>query len=168
MIEDHWVKGNSDFSWYRSDRGSASFKAQSIKLTPAQRDRGIKTVDDAPCVCGSPSRSEGNHQEMHNVQAAFEESYMPGGARHDAGHSSWGFDYEAGKNASLNAHDTVHNFGRKPEDQCDRECLEAQLDAFYGSDPNRALNRPVRRQPIGEGHRATTNRNWSGVIGGGR
>lgn len=168
MIEDHWIKGNIGFYWYRSDRGSGSFAPQSLALTDAERSAGIRTIEDAPCVCAPESRSDGTHQEMHNVQAAFEESYRPGGARHDASHSSWGFTYGAGKSASLNAHDAAYSSGSPPENVCDRACLEAQLDAFYGGDNARPLNKPHRLQPIGRQHREATNRGWSGIINGGR
>jgi hypothetical protein len=168
MVEDHWIKGNASFPWYRSNRGSSTFTAQSITLTDQERAAGVRTVDDAPCVCGPESRSEGSHQEMHNIQAAFEESHRPGGARHDPSHPSWGFTYGNGKNATLNAHDAAYSSDRRPEDRCDRDCLEAQLDAFYGDGPDRPLNKPHRKQPIGEGHRQTTNHNWQGVIRGPR
>src|SRR4051812_2968611 len=48
MIEDQWIKTNSSFPWYRSNRRGAG---QSLSLTPAERAAGIRTVDDAPCVC---------------------------------------------------------------------------------------------------------------------
>ena len=166
MIEDHWIKGNPQFSWYRSNRGNSAFAAQSMKITAAERAAGVRTVNDAPCVCGPESRSEGAHQEMHNVQAAFEESHLPGGARHDPSHPSSGFTYGAAKNATLNAHDAAYSSDVPPEDTCDRACLEAQLDAFYGDDSGRALNTPERLQNIGDEPRATTNRNWSGVVRG--
>lgn len=166
MIEDHWIKGNPQFDWYRSNRGSSTFAAQSLRISSTDRAAGVRTVNDAPCVCGPESRTEGAHQEMHNVQAAFEESHMPGGARHDPSHPSWGFSYGKAKNATLNAHDAAYSSEGPPEDACDRACLEAQLDAFYGDDPDRPLNRPEELQPIGDEPRATTNRAWSGVIGG--
>jgi Domain of unknown function (DUF4150) len=165
MIEDHWIKGNSEFDWYRSNRGNKSFPAQSLAISPQDRDAGVRTVNDAPCVCGPASRSEGDHQEMHNVQAAFEESYLPGGVRHNPNHPSYGFTYGAGKNATLNAHDASYSSERQPDDQCDRACLEAQLDAFYGDDSERPLNRPKSLQPVGES-REPTNHNWDGVVRG--
>lgn len=165
LIEDHWVKGNQDFSWYRSNRKGSGFQRQSISLTDAERDAGVRTVDDAPCVCGNRKRSEQDHEEMHSVQGVIEEAYLPGGDLHEPGHPSFGFTYEAGKKAALNAHDATYS-SENPEQQCDRDCLEAQLDAFYQADPETPLNRPTRRQPIGEEARTVTSGNWSGSIKG--
>lgn len=161
MIEDHWVKENPAFSWYRSPRNTG----QSLRLTDAERAAGLATVEDAPCVCVNEKRSEGFHQEMHNVQAAFEEAYRVGGSRHVAGHPGNGFTYGAAKNATINAHDA--SFSSESDDMCDRACMEAQLDAFYGDDNDAPMNPPHDKQPIGEDHRETTNRNWGGVISGG-
>ena len=166
MVEDHWIKGNSSFSWYRSDRGNSTFAAQSMALTPTQRAAGMATVDDAPCVCSNESRSELGHQEMHNVQGVIEESYLPGGARHVPNHPSGGFTYGEGKKAAIHAHDATYS-SESPEDACGHECMEAQMDAFYQTPDDTPLNRPVRRQPLGPANRATTGGNWSGVITGG-
>jgi hypothetical protein len=165
MIEDHWIKGNASFSWYRSDRGNKSFPKQSLALTPQQRAAGARTVNDAPCVCGNEQRSEEDHQEMHTVQGVIEESYLPGGDRHRPGHPSYGFTYEEGKKASINAHDATYS-SENPGDACDHECLDAQLDAFYKADADTPLNRPVKKQPIGEGPRTEGRENWGGVIKG--
>lgn len=127
----------------------------------------MRTVNDAPCVCVNESRSEGDHQEMHNVQGVMEESFRPGGANHDPSHPSWGWTYAEGKRAGLHAHEATFSSGN-PDNQCDSGCLEAQLDAFYDTPEDTPLNRPHRRQPIGDEPRETTNRSWSGVINGPR
>ena len=164
IIEDHWIKSNPDFSWYRSDRTKPR---QSLSLTEQERADGMRTVNDAPCVCVNESRSEGDHQEMHNIQGVFEESFRPGGARHQPDHPSGGFTYAEGKKAGIHAHEATFS-SENPEDACDRECLEAQIDAFYDTAPDTPLNRPEDKQPIGETPRQTTTQNWSGVITGRR
>jgi hypothetical protein len=140
MIEDHWVVGNSAFPNYRNG--------------------------DAPCVCVNQHRSEGEHQEMHNVQGVIEESYLPGGARHDAAHPSHGFTYGEGKKATLHAHDATFS-SENPGFECSHECLEAQLDAYYGASEETPLNKPGpghTKTPIGDQPRAQTSANWAGVI----
>ena len=164
IIEDHWVKSNSSFSWYRSDRDTPR---QSMRLTEQDRASGMRTVNDAPCVCVNESRSEGDHQEMHNIQGVMEESYRPGGARHQPNHPSGGFTYEEGKQAGIHAHEATFS-SENPDDVCDRACLEAQIDAFYNAAPDTPLNPPEDRQPIGEAPRQTTNQNWGSVISGRR
>lgn len=167
MIEDHWIKGNPSYSWYRSNRGNSSFAAQSLALSPQQRNDGMRTVNDAPCVCANEERSELGHQEMHNVQGVIEESYLPGGARHQPGHPSAGFTFGEGKKAAIHAHDATYS-SENVGDACDHECMEAQLDAFYDTPDDTPLNCPERRQPLGPGPRGTTNRNWGGVVTGRR
>ncbi len=137
MIEDHWVK---DVPGFPMAQGTSGY-------------------DAAPTVCVNAKRSEGNHQSMHNVQGVYEESYMPGGARRVEGHPSGGFTYTEGKKAALNAHDATFS-----DSKCARACIEAQLDDFYGSDPDRPLKKPERRQPIGEGPRAETLEHWGPSI----
>jgi hypothetical protein len=133
MIEDNWIKGNANFPEYRSNRGNSEFKAQSIAKGP-----GVKTIDEAPCVCANRFRSEGTiHHDLHDIQGAHEESHMPGGDR--AG-KPW--NYAAGKAAALDAHKKVFK-----NDDCNKNgCLEKQLDAFYGNDGNRPLNPPKKRE----------------------
>lgn len=135
LIEDHWLKGNSAFPEYRSDRESGSFARQSLAKGP-----GIKTVEEAPCVCVNESRSRGtNHRRLHDVQGTHEESHMPGGGRDG---QPW--NYAAGKRAALEAHQEVF----KGQDCNKGDCMEKQLDGFYGSDGSRSLN-PPHKQAIG-------------------
>src|ERR1017187_898171 len=127
LIEDHWVKNNPGFAWYGAGgSGSPQYKA-------------------APTVCVKAERSEGDHQSMHNVQGVYEESFLPGGARHDPAHPSGGFTYAEGKRASMNAHDSTFS-----DSGCTRDCIESQIDHFYSSGGDVPLNRPTRRQPLGD------------------
>lgn len=123
MIEDHWVKhppetplaGNplADFSFYK--------------------------YDDAPTVCANEKRKKGTvHRRLHDIQGTFEESYMPSGSRYNARGKSGGWNYGAGKEAALTAHENVFK-GSK----CRRSCLEAQLDAYYGANNSRPLAPPT-------------------------
>ena len=136
MIEDNWVKGNANFPEYRSNRGNADFKAQSCAKGP-----GIKTIEEAPCVCANRVRSDGTvHHDLHDIQGAREESHMPGGLNEK---KPW--NYAAGKKAALDAHQEVFK-----NSECNKNgCLEKQLDAFYGSDGKQELNPPKKRE-LGE------------------
>ena len=159
MIEDHWIKSNDNFDWYRTNRPGGD---GSIALTEAQRQAGMRTVEDAPCVCVNEERSEGDHLEMHCVQGVYEESFMPAsgsrpaGPRHVPGHESHGWTYGEGKKSAINAHDAT--FG---DSVCPQPCIEAQLDQFYDTDDETPMNPPHRKQPIGPDNRVTTLDSWS-------
>ena len=130
MIEDHWVKGKS--------RSFAS----------AQGDSGYKA---APTVCANRFRQRGTvHRRLHDIQGNIEESYMAGGSRRVTGANNGGWNYGAGKEAALKAHSEVFK-----SSGCTKECLEAQLDSFYGSDESRALN-PPETQALGNAREDTT------------
>lgn len=153
LIEDHWVKGNSSFPSYRSNRGSSAFTAQSVVKGP-----GVQTIMEAPCVCANAKRSSGKHQQLHNVQGIVEESFMPGGTRHQPGQPSGGFNYGEGKKAALLAH-------KRAFKSCPSKCIEAQLDAFYGGDNSRPLNSPDT-QKLGAESRASTIKKWGVKVSG--
>jgi len=156
MIEDHWVKQNANFPNYVSFR----VKPRPASPTPAQRAAGKRTELDAPCVCVNASRFEREHQSMHNVQGVYEESFMPGKARHRTGAASGGFTYGEGKKSALDAHDATF-----PDAGCTRECIAAQLDSFYGTDKDdKALNQP-KTQGLGD-DRDDTLDDWGSIISG--
>lgn len=144
MIENHWVKGKPGFPMANTHSG----------------------YQGAPCLCVNRKRSEGNHQAMHNIQGVYEESFLPGGARHVAGHPSDGFTYGEGKKAALNAHDATCG-----ESGCSEGCIEAQIESYYNPDnkPNsddRPLNKSKKgsKQPLGEEPRADTLESWGHSI----
>jgi hypothetical protein len=120
MIEDHWVT--------RAD-GSA------------RPGFGGYNYDEAPTVCANTFRKKGTvHRRLHDIQGTFEESYMPGGSRHNADAPNGGWNYGAGKEAALTAHGEVFKGSN-----CRKECLEAQLDAYYGDDDSRTLDSPSKQ-----------------------
>jgi hypothetical protein len=139
MIEDHWVKRKK--SAFPTAYGSSGYNA-------------------APCVCANRYRKQGSvHRQLHDIQGTFEESFRKGGARHQAGEPSGGWNYGAGREAALTAHqETFKDSG------CRRSCLKAQLDAFYGSDPNRPLNKP-ETQALGKSRQRLKGK-YGGAPGG--
>ena len=151
LIEDHWVKENSAFPNYRSNRTKPP---QSLDK---KKDFDIKSINDAPCVCANKSRHEPPHGTMHNVQGVFEESYMPEGARHIDGSKNGGWNYGTSKEAALYGHAEAF-----PDSGCTDECLESQLDDFYGKDNSRSLNEPSK-QGLGD-DRDELKYVWSDVL----
>lgn len=141
MIEVHWVKGNAGFPMAQGS--SASSHGNPNDLT----------------VCVNAQRSEGNHKSMHDIQGVYEESYKPGGARFEPGSANGGWNYEAGKKASLNAHDATFQ-----DSNCSTRCMESQLDGQYGDNQSRPLN-PPGTQPLGSG-RSTTLSSWGDTLSG--
>jgi hypothetical protein len=121
MIEDHWVKGNSGFPM-------------------AQKTADPNGYQNAPCVCVNNGRTKDAHGVFHSVQGVYEESYMPGGARHEASALNGGWNYDASKEATLEAHKEA--FGSRA---CTKGCLESQLDAYYGDDGTRPMNKPEKQ-----------------------
>lgn len=100
--------------------------------------QGSTGYGDAPTVCVHGGRNDSEHGIMHCIQGLYEESFMPGGPN-----SGKTWDYQHGKEATLRAHSVAfHN------SECERECLEAQLDDYYGSDGSRPL-KPPSRQSLG-------------------
>lgn len=120
LIEDHWIQGNSAFPSH------------------TQNSPGYSGYNRAPTVCAEGGRADGEHGLMHALQGVQEDSYLPGGIN---ANKPW--NYGAGKRAALRAHQIT--FMRSG---CTRACTEAQLDAFYGSDPNRPLQQSDRRQGV--------------------
>ncbi len=86
----------------------------------------------APTVCVKGSRHTMEHGEFHCIQGLREESHMPGGVNAD---QPW--DYGAGKSSAIMAHQMTFD-----SPTCKYECLNAQLDSFYGDNEERLLNEP--------------------------
>jgi len=96
--------------------------------------------DAAPTVCANRFRKRGSvHRRLHDIQGTIEESHMPGGGR---ANEDW--NYGAGKDAALTAHAEVFK-----DSGCQRKCLAAQLDSFYGKGAKRSLN-PPEKQALGK------------------
>jgi hypothetical protein len=123
MIEDHWIQGNP------------AFPAQT------QNSPGYSGYNRAPTVCVEGSRADGEHGLMHALQGVQEDSHLPTGIN---ANKPW--NYSAGKRAAVRAHQVTFM-----NSDCSKECLEAQLDAFYGSDPNRPLQQSSGRQGVEQG-----------------
>jgi hypothetical protein len=91
----------------------------------------------APTVCCEGTRFTQDHGEMHATQGLIEEAHMPGGSM-----ASTPWNYGQGKFAATTAHDMTF-----PASGCSKQCMEAQLDTFYGGDNSRPLS-PSSTQSI--------------------
>lgn len=120
LIEDHWIQGNSAFP------------------ANTQNSPGYSGYNRAPTVCVEGSRSDGEHGLMHALQGVQEDSHLPTGVNRS---KPW--NYAAGKRAALRAHQITFM-----NSDCSRDCIEAQLDAFYGNDSNRPLQQSDGRQGV--------------------
>ena len=130
FIQDNWIKENPEFPSYISLRVAGN-KAP----TAAERAAGKMTDEDAPTVCANRFRSVGTkHRTMHDIQGAHCELHMPGQAM---ANEPW--DYAAAKRSVHAAHQEVF-----PKSNCSKNCLDSQMDAFYGSDGSRKLNPPAK------------------------
>jgi hypothetical protein len=141
LIEDNWIKDSPDFPWYRSTR-SASF----VKPTEEEIASGVRTEEDAPCVCADGDKWREEHGEFHVIQGQYARSFLPGGSREA---KAW--DFQAAKNGGLMAHDMVY------DGNCQHDCIEAQVDNFYGDNPDRTMNIPDLH-PMNE----DPDRGWTG------
>jgi hypothetical protein len=123
--------------------------------------KGDKGHDRAPTVCAEGGRFTKEHGEFHVIQGKMEESYMAGGE--NAGRP---WNYGAGRAAAMRAHDSAF-----AGSECDRACIQGQLDDFYGSNPNRALNPPktqsLATKDPGDGRwtRGDANQSLRGTMG---
>ena len=130
LIQDNWLKGNSNFPKYRSRR-----KGGGPAPTPTERKAGMVTDEDAPTVCGNKSRTPGTiHRDMHNIQGAHVELHMKGQPM--AG-QPW--DYGAAKASVKDCYKDVPSLAAAG---CSWKCINSQLDAFYGPGDSRELNGP--------------------------
>jgi Domain of unknown function (DUF4150) len=159
LIEDQLIKENPNFPWYSSDRKPVPTTSRVPAATPGRdlsTDPPAAGIDDAPCVCTNSFPHAGTqHQGMHHVQGVHLEKFQDGGALATSAPSN-GFTYGRAKDSALRAHETEF-----PEANC-RSCLNAQLDAFYGSDEDRPMNLPGRSQGLGENKQAL-HRVWGTV-----
>jgi hypothetical protein len=161
LIEDQWVKQNPNFPWYHTDRASAPAETLIPPATPgrnAATDPPAGGVNDAPTVCANTARTPGTpHRELHDVQGVFLEQFQDGGSRAVAGQPSNGFNYGQAKQSAVMAHTAAF-----PDSNCKQACVEAQLDAFYGSDNERPMNLPTSQQGLGDA-REGLHDTWGGI-----
>ncbi len=152
LIEDQFVKQNPNFPWYSTTRDPLPPGTSPPAATPGRdssTDPSPAGVDDAPCVCTNSFPDPGTpHQGLHHVQGVYVEKFQTGGALASSAPSN-GFTYGRAKEVALRAHGTEF-----PDAKCDRTCLEAQLDAFYGTDNDRPMNLPSRNQGLANNRQA--------------
>jgi Domain of unknown function (DUF4150) len=152
LIEDQFVKENPNFPWYSTTRNPLPADVSVPNAMPGRdpsTDPPAAGVDDAPCVCTNSFPDPGTpHQGLHHVQGVHVEQFQTGGALATSTPSN-GFTYGRAKQAALRAHNVEF-----PDANCDRSCMEAQLDAFYGTDNDRPLNLPSRGQGLGSNRQA--------------
>jgi len=150
LVEDHWIKENAAFPWYKSLRTTTNTK-ESVDLLKTT-DPSIRSDEDAPCVCATGDKWRQEHGELHVVQGNYEQSFMPGGARHK---NRMPWDFGAAISGGVMAHQMVFvDSAGKP--MCNDDCIRAQLENFYGDDADRPLNPPERVPPNEEPARGVT------------
>jgi hypothetical protein len=88
----------------------------------------------APCMCVNRSRYEGKHGIAHGTRGVREDALVG---------SSTPFTYAKAKEFSLESHADAQD-----NPKCKKGCIEAQLDHFYGEDPNKKCKQPTSRQPM--------------------
>lgn len=142
LIEVHWVLGNSNFP----------------KAQPESAGDHGNPSDPTVCADAFPNQV-GDHQSLHDVSGLYEESYMSGNSRNIPNAADGGWNYEAGKKAALNAHDST--FGGK----CKESCISSQLDAHYGDQGDRSLN-PPKKSFLGQPSVRRTDPFWGSTIRG--
>jgi len=154
LVEDHWIKNNPDFPWYVTFRDAEGDERKALRER-VNGDPNLRSDEDAPCVCATEDKWRGEHGEFHVLQGNYEQSFLPGGSRARQG-IPW--DYQAAKNGGLLSHALVY------DNQCNQDCLEAQLDNFYGDDSDRRLNPPERIPPNTDPARGYTEQEAKGYI----
>jgi len=141
MIEDHWIweeKGTElmpDFAHLGEKEANGRYKKPG------------GPYDGAPTTCVNRSRYKGLHGVCHGTRGVREDALIG---------SAEPFTYAQGKAFALEAHADackhhVDEGGKSPN--CSKECLEAQLDDFYGKDGKKELHKPERRQALKEEQR---------------
>jgi hypothetical protein len=140
-IEDHWI-------W--KDKGETlmpDFEHLGAKEANGRYTKPGGPYDGAPTTCVNRSRYHGLHGTFHGTRGVREDALIG---------SSEPFTYAQGKEFAVEAHadacKTLSDSG-KPAPNCTRECLEAQLDDFYGSDGSKEMHKPDRRQALKEQQR---------------
>ena len=86
----------------------------------------------APTACVNRSRFHDTHGALHAVRGVGEDALI-----------GKTLDYGAAKKLSLKAHKEAF-----PNAGCSKGCIEAQLDAFYGDDPDKECHAPDRKQAL--------------------
>lgn len=142
MIEDHWIWKDKDAGQLMPDFSSLADKEPNGRF---KKPGG--PYDGAPTMCASRSRYSGTHGIAHGTRGVREDALIG---------SSTPFTYAKGKEIALEAHADVCKHIEDeggPAANCSKECLEAQLDDFYGKDGKKELHKPDRKQALKEQQR---------------
>jgi Domain of unknown function (DUF4150) len=128
QIEDHWI-----------------WEVKNEKLMPDMAHLEKKPggpYNGAPTLCTNASRFTGIHGVGHGTRGVLEDAEIlkPGK-----------FSYKRGKEISMEGQadqcaEAKNETGVDPS--CAKGCAEAQLDAFYGAEPNKELHKPERKQAL--------------------
>jgi hypothetical protein len=86
----------------------------------------------APCMCVNKSRFHDKHGIAHGTQGVHEDDFI-----------GKPLDYATAKAIALEAHKDAC-----PNSNCKKECLESQLDDFYGEDGSKKCHTPDQKQPL--------------------
>jgi hypothetical protein len=131
LIEDHWIR----------DSSGALLPGFAGLAAKGSNGRFVKKggpYNGAPTVCADGNRYETKHGKLHASSGTVEETMI-----------GKPFNYGQGKAIALKAHEQAF-----PKSSCEMACLEAQMDSFYGSDPNKGLRAPEAKQPMTKDQRA--------------
>lgn len=97
-----------------------------------------RLYNGAPTMCVNKSRYKGKHGIAHGTRGYHEDKML--GKK---------FPYDKAKKMGLQAHS--HAF---PDSKCNKQCMEAQLDSFYGSE-GKLCQASKGKQPLKPGQRAS-------------
>lgn len=135
LIEDHWIR-DSGGSLLAGFAGLDTRNAKGTRfLIPGGAYGG------APTVCADGDRFSKRHGVLHGSSGVVEDSMI-----------GKPLNYGQGKAIALIAHSDAY-----PEGNCEWDCIEAQLDSFYGSDPDKPLRSPHAAQSLKAEQRAAAN-----------
>ncbi len=145
LIEDHWIRSDGEllpeFSHLAEKKGG-----RYVKL--------YGPYGGAPTMCVNNSRYHGKHGVAHGTRGVMEDNFIKPGKR---------FTYAAGRGMAIHAHKHAY-----PDSGCSRACIESQLDDFYGSEGQRELAKPDRKQSLRSEQRSNAmERVYKGRGGGG-
>lgn len=96
-------------------------------------DKPGGAYDGAPTACVNRSRFSEKHGIAHGTRGVYEDKFFKGGT----------FSYLEGKAMAREAHRHAN-----PTSNCSENCLDAQLDAFYGKGDDRLLQASNQNQPL--------------------
>lgn len=130
LIEDHWIRPKGKLL--------TAFSNLAEKVNGRYKKPG-GPYNGAPTMCANRSRYKGKHGIAHGIRGVLEEKFIGSDKK---------FTYGEGKKIALESfkHATAGS-------NCKTECIEKQLDDFYGSDENKELHQPTRKQPLKETQR---------------